>query len=153
MGSTAGGVANGGSSGAAISCNASGSGCLCIAGDPQPGQITTCTPASVAQGETERGVCCVTQSLCACTRYTCRSDPASSFCQCGSVLTLASVTLGTAVAECPTPGPEQKCCMSQDNASCICSRLACAAEETQMPNCSATAAGACASGEDITACR
>ena len=70
----------------------------------------------------ERGVCCVAQSLCTCTPYTCRSDPSSSFCQCGSVVALAGVTLGTAVAECPAPTAAQKCCFSQDNASCICSR-------------------------------
>ena len=143
----------GGSSGQAISCTASGGGCLCLVGDPQPGQLTTCSPVSVAPSETERGVCCVTQSLCTCTPYTCRADPASSFCQCGAAATLATVTLGTAVAECPAPTAQQKCCFSQDNASCICSGLACAAEETQVPNCSATAAGACPAGEDIAACR
>ena len=152
-GDQGGGAANGGSGGQTISCSASGGGCLCLVGDPQPGHITTCSPVSVARSETERGVCCVTQSLCTCTPYTCRSDPASSFCQCGSVASLAAVTLGTAVAECPAPTAQQKCCFSQDNASCICSGLACAAEETQVPNCSATAAGACPAGEDIAACR
>ena len=64
----------------------------------------------------ERGVCCLTQSLCTCTPYTCRSTPSSSFCQCGSVVALAAVTLGRPVAECPAPAARQKCCFSQDNA-------------------------------------
>jgi hypothetical protein len=153
LGGDEGGGGAGGASGQTISCSASGDGCLCLIGDPQPGQITACDPVSVARGEAERGVCCVTQSLCTCVPYTCRSDPASSFCQCGSVPTLATVTLGTAVAECPAPTAQQKCCFSQDNASCICSGLACAVEETQVSNCSATAAGACLAGEDIAACR
>jgi hypothetical protein len=144
---------SGAASGAAISCNPSGGGCLCIAGDAQPGQLTTCSPASVVETDAERGVCCVAQALCTCTRYTCRSDPASTFCQCGSTLALAGVTLGAPAAECPPPASGQKCCFSQDNASCICSRLACAAEESEVPNCSAVAAGACPGGEDITACR
>ena len=148
------GTGGSGSVGPTISCSASGGGgCLCLVGDPQPGSLTACSPASVAQAETERGVCCLAESLCTCTRYTCRADPASSFCQCGSVLALAGVTLGTLVAECPAPTAQQKCCFSQDNATCICSGLACAAEETQVPNCSATAAGACRAGEDIAACR
>jgi hypothetical protein len=121
--------------------------------DPQPGQIATCTPTSVAQNEMERGVCCLTQALCICTAYTCRSNPASSYCQCGSVSALAGVTLGSLVAECPAPSGEQKCCFSRDNASCTCARLACAAEETEVPNCSATTAGACSPGEEIATCR
>src|SRR5262249_40631550 len=117
------------------------------------GQLTACSPASVVQGATEQGVCCTAESLCWCIRYTCRSDPSSSYCQCGSVATLATVTLGSPVAACPAPAAGQKCCFSQDNASCICSRLACAAEETEVPGCSATAAGACNPGEAIGACR
>lgn len=155
-GSTGGGTGGSGNGGPGptISCSPSGGGgCLCLVGDPQAGSIADCSPVSVAQAETERGVCCLAESLCTCTRYTCRADPASSFCQCGSVLTLAGVTLGTFVAECPAPTAQQKCCFSQDNATCICSGLACAAEETQVPNCSATAAGACRAGEDIAACR
>jgi hypothetical protein len=149
-----GGAGGGGGSGAAtISCNPTGTGCLCIVGDSQPGQAATCSPTSVPQNEMERGVCCVAQSLCSCIRYTCRSDPASSFCQCASVATLAAVTLGSPVAECPAKTGTQKCCFSQDNATCICSGLACAAEETEVPSCSATAAGACRSGEEINACR
>jgi hypothetical protein len=152
-GSSGTGGSNGGAGGPAISCNPTGTGCLCILDDAQPGQLTTCSPSSVAQNDMEKGVCCVAQSLCTCTRYTCRSDPASSYCQCGSVAILATVTLGTAVADCPAPTAGQKCCFSQDNASCICSRLACAAEETEVADCSATAAGACTSGEAIAACR
>jgi len=147
------GGGRGGSIGSSISCNPTSGGCLCIADDAQPGQLTECSPTSVAQSETERGVCCVTQALCACTRYTCRSDPASSFCQCGSVSTLASVTLGSPAADCPAPTAGQHCCFSQDNASCICARLACAEEETEVASCSAAAAGACVSGEEIAACR
>jgi hypothetical protein len=147
------GGGDGGSSGATIACNPTGTGCLCIAGDSQPGQLAACSPASVAQNAMEHGVCCVAVSLCACIRYTCRSDTATSFCQCGSVLDLASLTIGTQVAECPPPMAGEKCCFSQDNATCICSRLACAAEEAEVPNCSAAAAGACRSGEEIAACR
>jgi hypothetical protein len=143
----------GGSGGATISCNSSATGCLCLIGDSQPGQITTCSPTSVAQNEMERGVCCVAQALCTCIRYTCRSDPATSYCQCGSTVDLATVTLGTQVAECPPPTTDQKCCASPDNGSCICSRLACGAEEIQVANCSATAAGACMAGGEIPACR
>jgi hypothetical protein len=144
---------DGASGGASISCNQSGGGCLCLVGDAQPGAIATCSPASVVQDATEQGVCCLAQALCTCTRYTCRSDPASSFCQCGAVLSLASVTLGTSVAECPAKLPEQKCCLSSDNATCICSRLACSAEEVEVPNCSAAAAGACEGDQAIEACR
>jgi hypothetical protein len=147
------GTGSGGSGGSTISCNPTGGGCLCIADDAQPGQLTECSPTSVAQSEMEHGVCCVTQALCACLRYTCRSDPGSSFCQCGSVSTLASVTIGSPVAECPAPAAGKHCCFSQDNATCICSGLACADEETEVAGCSASAAGACNSGEDITACR
>ena len=147
------GGAGGSGGGATISCNPTGNGCLCIVDDSQPGTLTTCSPTSVAQSEMEKGVCCVAQSLCSCIRYTCRSDPGSSFCQCGSASNLATVTLGSPVAECPTPAATQKCCFSPDNQTCICSGLACAAEEMQVANCSATAAGACSSGEDIAACR
>jgi hypothetical protein len=149
----AGGGASGGSSGSTISCNPTAGGCLCIANDTQPSTIDRCSPTSVAQNDMERGVCCTAQSLCTCIRYICRSDPGSSFCQCGSVPSLASVTLGSPVAECPTPIGTQKCCFSQDNASCICSGLACGAGETEVTNCSAAAAGACSSGEEIAACR
>jgi hypothetical protein len=149
----AGSPGGGGSSGSAISCNPMQTGCLCIVGDSQPGQIDTCSPTSVAQNATERGACCTAQSLCACIRYTCRSHPESSFCQCGSVDSLASVTVGAAVAECPAPTGGQKCCFSQDNATCICSGLGCDGEETEVPSCSAAAAGKCRSGEEITACR
>jgi hypothetical protein len=142
-----------GASGATISCNATGSGCLCIADDAQPGTLAACSPVSVTTSEAERGVCCVAESLCTCTRYTCRSDPASSYCQCGSVAILATVTLGDQTAECPPPAAGQKCCFSPDNASCICSRLGCAAEETEVSACAAVTAGACATGEDIAACR
>jgi hypothetical protein len=142
-----------GGSSATISCNPTGTGCLCIVNDAQPGQLTACGPTSVPLNEAERGVCCVTQSICACIRYTCRSDPASAFCQCGSVANLATVTLGSPVAECPTPTATQKCCFSPDNATCICSGLGCGPEEMQVESCSATAAGACAPGEDIAACR
>jgi hypothetical protein len=148
-----GGGGSGASTGASISCNATGTGCLCIANDGQPSQLGECSPTSVATTDTERGVCCVTQALCTCIRYTCRSNPASSYCQCGPVSTLESVTVGSPAAECPAPVTGQKCCFSQDNASCICSRLACAAEEAEVPNCSAATAGACPSGEDIAACR
>ena len=147
------GWGEGGSGGATISCNGTGGGCLCILGDSQPGQLAVCSPASVAQGAIEQGVCCLAVSLCTCIRYTCRSDPATSFCQCGSVLDLAAVTVGTQVAECPPPTAAQKCCHSQDNGTCICARLACAAEETEVANCSAAAAGACPGGEEIAACR
>ena len=147
------GGAGGGSGGSTISCNPTGSGCLCIVDDSQPGQLAACSPASVGQSALEQGVCCVAVSLCACIRYTCRSDPATSYCQCGSVLDLASVTIGAQAAECPPPTAAQKCCFSRDNATCICSRLACAAEETDVPNCSATAAGACPGGQEISACR
>jgi len=153
LGGAQGSGAAGGGNGSAISCNQSGGGCLCLVGDAQPGAIASCSPTSVAQSATEQGVCCVAQALCACTRYTCRSDPASSFCQCGSVLSLASVTLGTSVTACPAKTGEQKCCFSRDNATCICSRLACSAEETEVPSCSAAAAGACEAGQDIGACR
>src|SRR5437762_10201210 len=125
------GGAGGGLGGSTISCNPTATGCLCFADDTQPSQITDCSPASVVQGATEQGVCCTAQSLCSCLRYTCRSDPASSYCQCGSVATLATVTLGSPVAACPAPVAPQACCFSQDDQSCICSRLACAAEETQ----------------------
>jgi hypothetical protein len=156
-GGTADSGANGsggsGGSGATISCNATGTGCLCIVNDPQPGQIDACTPTSVARDETEQGVCCVTQSICTCIRYACRSDPGSSFCQCGSVANLATVTVGVPVAACPAPTAAQKCCFSPDNSTCICSGLACGPEETPVANCSATAAGACAPGEEIAACR
>jgi hypothetical protein len=147
------GAAGGGSNGSTISCNPTGNGCLCIVDDSQPGQLDGCSPASVAQGATEKGVCCTAESLCSCIRYTCRSDPSSSFCQCGSVATLASVTLGSPAAECPAPTAAQKCCFSQDNASCICSLLACTAEEVAVPGCSATVAGACNAGEAIEKCR
>jgi hypothetical protein len=143
----------GGTSGSTISCNPTGTGCLCIVDDSQPGQLTACSPASVVQGTTEQAVCCTAQSLCSCIRYTCRSDPASSYCQCGSVAILATVTLGSPAAECPAPTAQQKCCFSQDNASCICSLLACAAEETEVAGCSAAAAGACSAGAAIAACR
>jgi len=136
-----------------ISCTATGTGCLCIADDSQPGQLTVCSPTSVASGDAERGVCCVAESLCACIRYTCRSDPGSSFCQCGSVSSLGGVTLGDPAAACPTPATGQHCCFSQDNATCICARLDCADGETEVDNCSAVAAGACRSGEEIAACR
>lgn len=149
------GGAGGGGAGASgsISCNPTGTGCLCIINDSQAGQLTECSPTSVPANENEGGVCCVTQAICVCTRYTCRSDPGSSFCQCGSVANLATVTLGSPVAECPAPTGTQKCCFSPDNSTCICSGLACAAEEMQVASCSATAAGACAPGEEITACR
>src|SRR5262245_28823400 len=147
------GGAGGDSSGSTISCNPTGTGCLCIADDTQPGQLDACSPTSVVQGATEQAICCTAQSLCSCIRYTCRSDPSSSFCQCGSVATLATVTLGSAVAECPAPTAQQKCCFSPDNGTCICSGLACAAEETAVPNCSAAAAGACNEGEAIAKCR
>jgi hypothetical protein len=153
VGGAQGGGASGGGSGASISCNESSGGCLCLVGDAQPGAVATCSPASVVQNATEQGVCCLAQALCACTRFTCRSDPASSFCQCGALLSLAGVTLGTSVAECPAKTSEQKCCFSRDNATCICSRLACSAEEAEVPNCSAAAAGACESGQEIEACR
>jgi len=155
LGGIGGADGEGGSGGSSstISCNTTGTGCLCIVDDAQPGQITDCSPASVPRSEAERGVCCVTQSICACIRYTCRSDPGSSFCQCGSVANLATVTLGSAVAECPPPTGTQKCCFSPDNSTCICSGLDCAAEETPVASCSATAAGACAPGEEIAACR
>ena len=147
------GGAGGGLGGSTISCNPTATGCLCFADDTQPSQITDCSPASVVQGATEQGVCCTAQSLCSCLRYTCRSDPASSYCQCGSVATLATVTLGSPVAACPAPVAPQACCFSQDNQSCICSRLACAAEETEVAGCSAAVAGACAAGEEIAKCR
>ena len=152
-GGSATGGASGGSTGSTISCNPTAGGCLCIVDDAQPGQLAECSPSSVAQSALEQGVCCVAQSLCTCLRYTCRSDPASSYCQCGSVLALAAVTLGAQVAECPAPTAEQKCCFSPDNDMCICSRLACAAEEIQVANCSGARAGACNDGETITACR
>jgi hypothetical protein len=154
-GSTGGnGGGAGGASGSTISCNPTAGGCLCIADDEQPGQLTDCGPGSVAQNALEQGVCCTAVSLCTCLRYTCRSDPASSYCQCGSVVDLASVTLGTQVAECPVPTEAQKCCFSPDNHMCICSRVAaCAAEEMQVSSCSAAVAGACNSGEEIAACR
>jgi hypothetical protein len=148
-----GSIGGGGGANATISCNATGTGCLCIVNDPQPGQLDACTPTSVVQSEAERGVCCVTQSICSCIRYTCRSDPASSFCQCGSVANLSTVTLGVPAAECPPPTATQKCCFSPDNASCICSGLACGAEEMPVANCAASTAGACAPGEEIMACR
>ena len=148
-----GGTGAAGSSGASVSCSSTGTGCLCIANDAQPGQLTDCSPTSVVENDMEKGVCCVAQALCSCVRYTCRADPASSYCQCGPVSTLATVTVGSPVVECPAPAAGQKCCFSQDNASCICSRLACAAEETEVPACSAAAAGACPAGEDIPACR
>ena len=147
------GGANGGLGGSTISCNGTGTGCLCIVDDTQPGTITDCTPTSVVQGATEQGVCCTAQSLCTCLRYTCRSDPGSSYCPCGSVATLATVTLGSPVAECPAPVAPQVCCFSQDNQSCICSRLACAAEEMQVAGCSGAVAGACNPGEEIARCR
>jgi len=143
----------GGGPGGSISCNPVGPGCLCMVDDPQPGQLTTCSPTSVAANDMQRGVCCLTQALCICTPYTCRSNPASSFCQCGSLSALAAVTLGSPVAECPTPTAAQKCCFSADNDSCTCANLACAAEETEVANCSATTAGTCDSGEEIDLCR
>ena len=152
-GGGSGAASGGGLGGSTISCNPTATGCICIVDDTQPGQITACSPASVTQAATEQGVCCAAQSLCSCLRYTCRSDPASSYCQCGSVATLATVTLGSPVAECPPPAASQSCCFSQDNQSCICSRLACAAEETQVPSCSASVAGACNAGEEIAKCR
>jgi hypothetical protein len=143
----------GGGLGGSISCNPVGPACLCELDSPQAGQLTTCSPTSVAANDMQRGVCCLTQSLCICTPYTCRSNPASSYCQCGSVSALAPVTLGSPVAECPTPSAQQKCCFSPDNDSCTCALLPCAAEETEVPNCSATAAGACNSGEELDTCR
>ena len=152
LGGTDGSGGAGGES-SSISCNPTGTGCLCIVEDSQPGQLDACSPASVVQDEMERGVCCVAESLCACLRYTCRSDPGSSFCQCGSASSLAGVTLGNPVAECPPPASGQTCCFSQDNATCICARISCAEGEVAVANCSAIAAGACRSGEDIAACR
>lgn len=148
-----GGGGSGGGPGGSISCNPVGPACLCELDAPQPGQLTTCSPTSVAATDTQRGVCCLTQSLCICTPFTCRSNPASSYCQCGSVSALAAVTLGSPVAECPPPTAAQKCCFSADNDSCTCANLPCAAEETEVANCSATAAGACDSGEEIDTCR
>src|SRR5262245_54039195 len=58
-----GGGGGGGFSGATIACNPTGTGCLCIAGDSQAGQLAACSPASVAQSAMERGVCCVAVSL------------------------------------------------------------------------------------------
>lgn len=142
-----------GGPGGSISCNPVGPACLCELDAPQPGQLTTCSPTSVAANDMQRGVCCLTQALCICTPFTCRSDPASSYCQCGSVSALAAVTLGSPVAECPPPTAAQKCCFSADNDSCTCANLPCAAEETEVATCSATTAGACDSGEEITTCR
>lgn len=147
------GADSSGEASASIACNPSATGCLCLVDDGQAGQIDACSPTSVAENETERGVCCVSQSLCVCIRYTCRSDPGSSFCQCGSVLNLSSLTSGSLVGECPEPSAQQRCCFSQDNGTCICSRLACAGEEIAVANCSAAAAGACRPGEEIAACR
>src|SRR5262245_35576445 len=62
-----GGPGGAGAGGSSISCNPTGTGCLCIADDVQPGTLATCSPTSVAQAETERGVCCVAQALCTCT--------------------------------------------------------------------------------------
>ena len=93
--------------------------------------------------DTERGVCCLT------------AGPVhvhAVHVPLGSGVVVLPVRLGgragrrdagDLVAECPAPTAGQKCCFSQDNATCICSGLACAAEETQVANCSATAAGAC----------
>ena len=147
------GGTGGGGPGGSISCNPVGPACLCELDAPQAGQLTTCSPTSVAANDMQRGVCCLTQSLCICTPFTCRSNPSSSYCQCGSVSALAAVTLGSPVAECPTPTAQQKCCFSPDNDSCTCANLPCAAEETEVANCSATAAGACDSGEEIGTCR
>jgi hypothetical protein len=152
VGGTQGG-GGGDDDGSSISCNPTGTGCLCIVADSQPGQLDACSPASIVQSETERGICCAAESLCTCLRYTCRSDPGSSFCQCASVSSLAGVTLGSAVADCPPPASGQTCCFSEDNATCICARLACAEGEVSVENCSAVTAGACRSGEDIAACR
>jgi hypothetical protein len=152
-GSSGGGSGAGGSGNGSISCNPTGAGCLCIVDDPQPGQLTACSPTSVAQNEMERGICCLTLSLCTCIRYTCRSAPASSFCQCGTVTDLAAVTLGDPVAECPMPVAGQKCCFSGDNATCSCALRDCDAAESEVPNCSAVNAGACNGGEGIPTCR
>jgi hypothetical protein len=152
-GASGAGGTGGGPGGSTLACNPTGVGCLCLIDDAQLGQLTACSPSSVAQNEMERGTCCVAQALCSCIRYSCRSDPASAYCQCGTVATLAGMTLGSPVAECPAPVTGQKCCFSQDNATCICSRLACPEEETEVANCSAAAAGACASGEAIEKCR
>src|SRR5262245_38264269 len=62
----AGGMAQGDTGGATISCNPTGSGCLCIVDDSQPGQLAACSPTSVTQSPMEQGVCCVALSLCAC---------------------------------------------------------------------------------------
>jgi hypothetical protein len=62
-GGALGGVGGSGAGGAGstISCNPTGGGCLCIVDDAQPGQLTECSPTSVAQSAMERGVCCVVQ--------------------------------------------------------------------------------------------
>jgi hypothetical protein len=143
----------GGPTGSSIACNATAGGCLCLLDDPQPGTLGACSPATIVRDAQEQAVCCLNEFLCSCNRYGCRSDDAASYCQCGLVTDLAGVTIGVPVAACPPPTPQQRCCLSSSNATCICSRLACAAEEVEVPSCAAATAGTCVEGEAIAACR
>ena len=114
--------------------------------DPQPGQLTDVQPdVGGAERDGARRLLRGAVSLHVHPLHLPLQSRRRRFASAARWSTLAAVTLGT-----PSPSVRRRrrrrsVASRQDNASCICSGLACAAEETQVPNCSATAAGACGS--------
>src|SRR5262249_17736020 len=110
--------------------------------------------STVVHDGTERGTCCDNGLVCACDAYTCRHDPARAYCQCGSTFSVSQVVQGNAVAECPAPGVEEKCCLSTETNTCICAMLDCDEGAVGVPSCGLAAVAVCpATSPAVGACK
>jgi len=142
------------------SCSPIPSGCLCVFGeDDDPGPLATCDPTSVIQsaGGAEQGVCCEEEVFCGCDAYVCRNDQARQYCQCGTTFSVSTAVQGSPVFECPPiiPVEEQKCCLSVENRTCICSVLPCDENAVGVATCSLAEIAVCypAAPRVVSACR
>src|SRR5207253_6254411 len=93
----------GGAAGGDRTCSMTPSGCFCLQGT-DPG-LAGCNTTSVVKNSGERGACCDDGSgFCKCDAYSCKSNPTTKICVCGTSVTVGlEVMSGSQVAECPAP--------------------------------------------------
>ena len=150
-----GGTSGTGSGGSGVlSCSGTPTGCLCIGGDSEPGQLTSCSMSSVVTSEGQQGVCCQGPILCYCDAYLCKHDMNAGYCECGTAFVVnMDVANGMVVQACPAPTAQQKCCFLESAGTCTCSTLDCE-DATPVPSCSLATVTLCQSDEQsLNACK
>ena len=131
-----------------LACSQTPSGCLCAAREAQPDDVVACSTSSVATHSGEQGSCCGSADLCTCDSFACKSDSTLGFCQCGPAADIPAALEGAAAAGCPTPGAGQKCCLTAESRSCVCSTSDCDSGAMTVANCTVALVSTC--GPDQT---